>query len=373
MEILKNPNFDFLGKTRYFVAASLVIIIAGAVVMHRQGIRFGVEFEGGTQLILQFQSRPDIGRVRAVVEKVAPGAAIQGYDAPSRNQALIRVGGGNLADRGPAILQSLGESYAQNPATIASAEQTQILLHFESRPELDTVRSAIQRVAPDLVADMYGDAARNEALIRNDPGGHVVGVLSQNYPENPVTIIGSETVGPIVGAELRRKAVQLTVLGLLFQLIYIGIRFKGAIWGAAASIAVFHDVLATLAFLAFFHYEITLNVIAALLTLVGYSVNDTIVIFDRARENLRQRRKEPLSKILNDSVNQTLTRTLISNGTTFLAVLGLFLAGGEALKSFGFTMVVGILVGTYSTIYIASPIVVAWEALTLRRNAARVS
>ena len=165
-----------------------------------------------------------------------------------------------------------------------------------------------------------------------------------------------------MGAELRQKAVQLTVLGLVFQLVYIAIRFKGAIWGAAATVAVLHDVLVTLAFLAFFRYEITLNVIAALLTLVGYSVNDTIVIFDRARENLRQKRKDSLTKILNDSLNQTLTRTLISNGTTFLSVLGLFLFGGEVLRGFGFTMVIGILVGTYSTVYIASPIVVWWES-----------
>jgi preprotein translocase subunit SecF len=127
-------------------------------------------------------------------------------------------------------------------------------------------------------------------------------------------------------------------------------------------------VLVTLAFLAFFKYEITLNIIAALLTLVGYSVNDTIVIFDRARENLKTKKKDPLSKILNDSLNQTLTRTLISNGTTFLAVLGLFLFGGEVLRGFGFTMVIGILVGTYSTIYIASPIVVWWQ----NRQATRV-
>ena len=154
----------------------------------------------------------------------------------------------------------------------------------------------------------------------------------------------------------------------MFQLLYITWRFGGAIWGAAATIAVFHDVLVTLAFLAFFNYEITLNIIAALLTLVGYSVNDTIVIFDRARENLKTKKKDPLAKILNDSLNQTLTRTLISNGTTFLAVLGLYLFGGEVLRGFGFTMVIGILVGTYSTIYIASPIVIWWQT----RQAGRV-
>src|SRR6185295_10993913 len=163
---------------------------------------------------------------------------------------------------------------------------------------------------------------------------------AENYPANPVVESSSEIVGPVVGAELRQKAVLLTVLGLAFQLIYIAIRFKGGVWGVAAAVASLYDVLITFGFLAFFRFEITLNVIAALLTLVGYSVNDTIVIFDRARENLRHRRKESLRTILNDSLNQTLTRTLISNGTTFLAVLGLYLFGGEVLRGFGFAMVV---------------------------------
>src|SRR6185436_15931710 len=132
-------------------------------------------------------------------------------------------------------------------------------------------------------------------------------------------------------------------------------------WGTAATIAVFHDVLITLGLIVLFHYEITLNVIAALLTLVGYSQNDTIVIFDRVRENLRQRRKEPLVKVINDSINQTLSRTLISSGTTFLSVLALYLLGGKVLRGFAFAMVVGIVVSTYSTIYIASPVVVWWQ------------
>jgi len=294
MEILKNPNFDFLGKTRYFVGLSLLLIIAGFGVMAARGVRYGVEFSGGTQLIVKFQGVPAIDRVRDAVDKVAPGAVIQSYDAAAKNQVLIRI------------------------AVVGEAELT-------------------------------------------GPAERVLEALAAEYGQNPVVESSSEIVGPVVGAELRQKAVQLTVLGLLFQMIYIGIRFGGAVWGSAATIAAFHDVLITLGFLAFFNYEITLNVIAALLTLVGYSVNDTIVIFDRARENLRQRRKEPLAKIINDSVNQTLTRTLISNGTTFLAVLGLFLFGGEVLRAFGFTMVVGIVVGTYSTIYIASPIVVWWQ------------
>jgi preprotein translocase subunit SecF len=300
MEILKNPNFDFLGKTRYFVAASLLLILAGVGYIAKYGLHYGVEFSGGIQLILKFQNPPQVDRIRDAVSKQAPGAVIQTYGDSSKNQVLIRLAG---------ALQGEVENAGQ--------------------PVLDALKSS--------------------------------------YAENPVVESSSEVVGPIVGAELRRKAIQLTVLGLLFQFVYIWFRFKGAVWGAAATVAVFHDVLVTLAFLAFFKYEITLNVIAALLTLVGYSVNDTIVIFDRARENLRHRRKDTLRAILNDSLNQTLTRTLISNGTTFLAVLGLYLFGGEVLRGFGFAMVIGILVGTYSTIYIASPFVIWWQGIKERR------
>jgi len=305
MEILKNPNFDFLGKARYFIAASLIIIISGMAYMATHGIRYGVEFSGGTELIVKFQGPPQVDRIRQAVEPVAPEAVIQTYGDPSSNQVLIRVAGG-----------------------------------AESGGELDTTAK------------------------------RVLDALAASYSSNPVLESSSEIVGPVVGAELRKKAIQLTAWGLLFQLIYIGFRFKGAKWGAAATVAVLHDVLVTLALLAFFGYDITLNVIAALLTLVGYSVNDTIVIFDRARENLRQKRKESLAHIINTSVNQTLTRTLISNGTTFLAVLGLFLFGGAVLRGFGFAMVVGIIVGTYSTIYIASPIVVWWDNLKKDRPTA---
>ena len=305
MEFLKNPNFDFFGKTKYFVALSLLILTFGVVQMsHHGGIRYGVEFSGGTELVLHFASLPHVDRVRQAVEPVAPGATIQVFDNPTKNQVLVRIAGAET----------------------------------------------------DLSA---GDKT---------PARRVLTALHTAYGENELKGYSSETVGPVVGAELRKKAIQLTVLGLLFQLVYIAVRFKGGVWGAAAAIAGLHDILITLAFLAFFRYEITLNVIAALLTLVGYSVYDTIVVFDRARENLKQRRKDTLVQTLNTSVNQTLSRTLISNGLTFLSVFGLYLFGGEVLKGFAFAMVVGILVGTYSTIYIASPIVLLWETFSKRRQ-----
>jgi len=313
MEFLKNPHYDFLAKTKILLGVSIVLIVVGVAYISSHGLRYGVEFSGGTQLIARFQARPEVDKVRSAVDKVAAasGATIQTYDDPSKNQILIR------------------------------------LPHVGSGPDTELASSA-QAVLDSLKA---------------------------NYAQNPVIESSTEIVGPVVGAELRRKAVQLTIFGLLFQLLYIAFRFGGAVWGFAATVAVFHDVLITLGLLDIFGFEITLNVIAALLTLVGYSVNDTIVIFDRVRENLKQRRKDPLAKIINDSVNQTLSRTLISSGTTFLTVLGLYLFGGEVLRGFGFTMVVGIIVGTYSTIYIACPIVVWWARFrkTQRPPAARAA
>jgi preprotein translocase subunit SecF len=294
MEIIKDPHVDFLGKAKYFVALSVLLIAAGLFWIASGHLRYGVEFSGGTQLILSFQGAPEVDKIRDAVTKVSPGSVIQTYGDVKANKVLVRIS--------------------------------------QEAPETDL--GAPARAVRQALADGYG--------------------------QNPILESSSEIVGPIVGAELRQKAVLLTVLGLLFQLVYIAARFKGGIWGAGATIAALHDVIISLAFLAFFNFEITLNVIAALLTLVGYSVNDTIVIFDRARENLLHRRKDSMAKILNDSLNQTLTRTIISNGTTFLAVLALFLFGGEVLRGFGFAMVVGVVVGTYSTLFIAVPLVNWW-------------
>jgi preprotein translocase subunit SecF len=309
MEILKNRHYDFLGKSKIFVPLSILLTLASLAYMTFHGIRYGVEFQGGTQVIVRFTNPPQTDRIRSVVDKTARGAVIQTYDDPKKNQVVIRLPGG-------------------------------------------------EQEGAELSVQAQG----------------VLAGLARDYAENPVKEFSTEIVGPTVGQELRKKAVQLTAFGLLFQFLYIWFRFGGAAWGAAATIAVFHDVIITLGLLVLCGYEVTLNVIAALLTLVGYSVNDTIVIFDRVRENLRQRRKEPLDKIINDSVNQTLSRTLISSGTTFLTVLGLYLFGGEVLRGFAFAMVVGIVFGTYSTIYIASPIVVWWQSLRKdRRPAARAA
>ena len=187
----------------------------------------------------------------------------------------------------------------------------------------------------------------------------VLAALRDSFYASPFAVINVEIVGPKVGTELRRQAVLVTLYALAGMLIYIAFRFEW-VYGAAAVLAVFHDVLITLGLFSLLHFEISLTVIAALLTLVGYSMNDTIVIFDRIRENTRLMRREPFAAIVNRSINQTLSRTILTSGLTFLTVLVLFLMGGQVLRSFSFALVVGILVGTYSSFGIAAPLVVAW-------------
>ncbi|MGD8895854.1 MAG: protein translocase subunit SecF [Acidobacteriota bacterium] len=305
MEILKNPNFNFLGTARYVVFLSVILVAGGVYAVVSGQVRYGVEFSEGTQLILQFQTTPEVDRIRDAVAAVSPGAEIQTF--------------GNLAD---------------NKVRVRLGPQDREAGGGDTDPESDL------------------DAAARAALA----------ALANDYADNAVIESSAEIVGPTVGAELREKAILLVSLGLIAQLIYIGVRFKGGVWGAGAALAALHDVVVAIGVLTFFGYEITLNVIAALLTLVGYSVNDTIVIFDRARENLRQRRKVPMAELLNNSINQTLTRTVITSGTTFLALMGLYVFGGEVLRGFSFTLVVGTIVGTYSTMFVAIPLVGWWYA-----------
>jgi preprotein translocase subunit SecF len=173
----------------------------------------------------------------------------------------------------------------------------------------------------------------------------------------PFDIVSRELVSAVIGADLQRRGVYATLTSILAITVYIGLRFRFS-FAVGAIAATFHDIFVTLAFLTFFGYDLSLNVVAALLTITGYSVNDTIVIFDRVRENLRSMRRDSLEQVVNLSVNQTLSRTIITAGTTFLSVLALFIFGGEVLRGFAFTMLVGIVSGTYSTIFIASSIAI---------------
>ncbi len=234
------------------------------------------------------------------------------------------------------------------------------------------IRSALDQIPGDKVIQQYDDPSKGQILVRlpqsktgnNEAQAQEIEHALTAAPLK-TTIVKRELVSPVIGEDLQRRGIYATLASILAITVYIGFRFRWS-FAVGAIAATLHDVLVTLAFLMFFGYDLSLNVVAALLTITGYSVNDTIVIFDRVRENLRSMRRQPLEEVVNLSVNQTLSRTIITAGTTFLSVLSLFIFGGEVLRGFAFTMLVGIVSGTYSTIFIASAI-----AIILSRGRAR--
>jgi preprotein translocase subunit SecF len=299
MHIFKDTHYDFLKWRWQAIALSWVIIIAGAVVFMTKGIPLGIEFAGGTAVIVEFQQPVSVQQVRAALDKSFPGGGenviVQTYGDPSQRQVMIRV---------PHVGAEQGTSLSQTKQQVV------------------------------------------DALTK---GG--VGAFKEN---------GTQIVGPAVGQELRSKALLATVFSLIGILAYLAFRFQFS-FGVGAVVATIHDLLITMAFLAFFRYDMSLNVVAAILTMTGFSTNDTIVIFDRIRENLRGMRRDSLHHVINASINQTLGRTVIVSGTALLTALALFFFGGEVLHGFAFTMVVGIITGTYSSVFIAAAIVSFWR------------
>jgi preprotein translocase subunit SecF len=264
------------------------------------------------------------------------------------------------------------------PLGIDFSGGTLMRVRFEQRVDEGRVRSALEAIAGDKVIQPYGDTDRNEWLIRLpqvseegnlEAAGQAVLNALQSANLGKVDLLQRDAVGPIVGRDLQLKGIYATVASVIGITIYIGVRFRFA-FAIGAIAATLHDILVTIAFLTFFNYDLSLNIVAALLTITGYSVNDTIVIFDRVRENLRIMRRESLQSVVNLSVNQTLSRTIITAGTTFLAVLSLYLFGGEVLEGFAFTMLVGIISGTYSTVFIAAAIAIILSGKQAKARAA---
>jgi preprotein translocase subunit SecF len=292
MPLLRVPHIDFVRRRWWAFALSALVIAVGALLATvRGGLPLGIDFSGGSLIVLQFDQSTGEGAVRdalgSIEEKV-----VQQYGDPGDNQVLIR-----LPITGPEIGASL--------------------------------EAGANAVAAELQASDVGEFQ----------------VLSQ------------ELVGPVIGDELQRRGINAFVFAMAGILIYIGLRFRFS-FAVGAVVAVAHDIAITVAVLVVFGYELSLNVVAAMLTITGYSVNDSIVVFDRVRENLRVMRRDTFPHLVNTSINQTLARTIITSGTTGGAVLALYLLGGEVLRGFAFTMLVGIVSGTYSTIFVASIIAI---------------
>jgi preprotein translocase subunit SecF len=388
MELFHEPNIDWMGRKWYFISVSLVLLVAGfiSVAVHR-GLLYGIEFRSGTEVMVKFAKAPDIGAIRReLASQNWRGASIQSIGLASAHSVMIELplekgaSSGEALDTGKnAIVKALTALYGGasagkadfNNATAKTVEDHLLVADpLGLAPKgMEAATSTYQSLSEAMVK--FRDTPPQGGLIGNfqqlsgvsgvTPA--VLGVLEKDFYLSGFTVRNTQIVGPKVGSDLRREAVYVTLAGLAAMLVYIWFRFE-LIYGVSAVIAVFHDVLITIGLFSLFNKEITLSVIAALLTLVGYSMNDTIVVFDRVRENLPSSRRGDFIELVNRSINQTLSRTILTSGLTFLAVLSLYLFGGDVIHGFAFAMVVGVLIGTYSSIAIASPILVFWQTRT---------
>jgi preprotein translocase subunit SecF len=377
VELFRAVNIDWLGKKWYFLGFSLIFSVAGVLsILFWHHINLGVDFKGGTLVYVQFDQTPNADRIRQAMDRAGiHDARIQTFGPAANRQVIISLAQKETQESAldvgrQTIVDALKANYsgtsAQNQGkldldSVSQAALTQFLLEKDS--EGLKGGTGAQDQASKIVNyrdhQLGGLFASLDQLNRvADPA--VVRELKQSAYLSGFSVFRVEIIGPQVGAQLRKQALLATLYSLAGMLVYLWFRFE-LIYGIAAVVAVFHDTLITVGAFSLTNREITLTVIAAILTLIGYSMNDTIVVFDRIRENLRLSRREDLTSVVNRSINQTLSRTVLTSGLTFLTVLSLYLFGGEVLRGFSFALVIGILIGTYSSIAVAAPMLVAYQ------------
>jgi len=373
VEFFRNPNIDFLGKKWYFLAFSLIFSVAGILSMlFWHGIPLGVDFRGGTLVYVKFSHTPDDNAIRASMDRAGlHNARIQRYGTPAGNEVLIDVSeqetNEQALDRSKTqIINALETNAPAGKQDLNNASLLTIKNYLLQKDSLHLGTDADQRYGAQAQAIVnYRDKTAGGVLhsideLKGAADPAVVASLQDGFFLSDFAVRNVEIVGPQVGKQLQTQAKLAVLYSLAGMLVYLAVRFEW-IYGVAAVITVFHDTLITLGAFSLTNKEISLTVIAAILTLIGYSNNDTIVVFDRIRENLKLMRREKLSDIVNRAINQTLSRTILTAGLTFLTVLALYLFGGEVLHGFSFALVIGILIGTYSSIAIAAPILVAYQ------------
>jgi preprotein translocase subunit SecF len=380
LEFFRNTNIDFLGKKWYFLAFSLVFSLAGiSSMLFWHGIPLGVDFRGGTLVYVKYSHTPDPAGIHAeLVRAGLKNARVQAYGAPGNNEVLIALDiqetSEQALDKGKIqIIQALQSNAPTGKQDLNNASSLTILNYLLEKDPLRLGTDANPRYTAMTKAIVdYRDKQKGGVLgsideLKGTADAPVVASLQDSFALSDFGVRNVEIVGPQVGNQLRNQAFLATAYSLAGMLVYLGFRFEW-IYGVAAVLTVFHDTLITVGAFSLLNWEISLTVIAAILTLIGYSNNDTIVVFDRIRENIKLLRREPLAAIVNKSINQTLSRTILTAGLTFLTVLALFLFGGEVLHGFSFALVIGILIGTYSSIAIAAPILVAYQEWRTERG-----
>jgi preprotein translocase subunit SecF len=377
VEFFHNVNIDFLGKKWYFLSFSLVFSVAGLLsLLFWHGIPWGVDFRGGTLVYVKFSHTPDVNAIRSAMDRAGlHDPKIQPYDQPSLNEVLIdldirETSEKDLSQGKNKIIQALETNAPAGKLDLNNSPLLAIKNYLMDKDPLrlgtdaDPKYTAQAQAILDFRDKVQGGVLSSLDQLKGAPGVDpaVAGSIPDGYFLSDFGVRNVAIVGPQVGGQLRKQAGLATVYSLIGMLVYLGFRFEW-IYGIAAVVTVFHDTLITVGAFSLLapRFEISLTVIAAILTLIGYSNNDTIVVFDRIRENIKLMRREKLSEIVNRSINQTLSRTILTAGLTFLTVLALFLFGGEVLRGFSLALVIGILIGTYSSIAIAAPILVAYQ------------
>ena len=380
MEFFRNTNIDFLGKKWYFLSFSLLFSVAGILSMlFWHGIPLGVDFRGGTLVYVKFAQTPNLGHIRSDLDKAGlHNAKIQTYDVPSANEVVVSLdlketSEADLSRGKNQIIAALeanpepGKQDLNNADKVGFAEVRDALI---SSDPLHTSPADYEKVARQILDyrnQTAGGVLKSIDELKSVVPAPVVDALKQGFYVSNFGVRGADIVGPQVGDQLKTQAWLAVGFSLLGMLVYLWFRFE-LIYGVAAVVAVFHDTLITIGAFSLTNKEISLTVIAAILTLVGYSMNDTIVVFDRIRENIKLMRRESLADIVNKSINQTLSRTILTSGLTFLTVLSLYMFGGEVLNGFSFALVIGILIGTYSSIAVAAPMLVAYQEWRTNRS-----
>lgn len=476
VELFRNPKIDWLDAKKFFIGLTIFLLLVGAVAVQVRGFNLGVDFTGGTLMVVRFKEQPSLVQIRSALSAgqidttkvtlqpvtsrpneliihspqldtgteaerrvdedkraiisamqrlnpagdIAAGKInINGVDAAGIEAELRQVDPlqikaqyfptehpyRQVGDQIISLRNGPNKGFLQDIAAVQGlnlevkdlpnfdqAKVKQVILdrfyagkidlNLAGRSEIEEALGRIDPLGVGAGSDVYTKAAQAISDYRRNSSGVITDIsliqtqdvsaelldkMKADFTEGNFAVISADVVGAVVGQDLRNRAIYVTLAALAGMLVYIAFRFEW-IYGVAAVLAVFHDIMITLGIFALFQWEISLTVIAALLTLVGYSMNDTIVIFDRIRENVRLRRRDSLAQIANDSINQTLSRTVITAGLTFTSVVAIVLFGGEVLRGFALALTIGIIIGTYSSIAVASPMMLWWEYMTGRNK-----
>ncbi|MBK7630624.1 MAG: protein translocase subunit SecF [Ignavibacteriales bacterium] len=376
MRVFHNLNVDFLGKRKFFYIFSLTLFLIGLLSVIFKGLSFGIDFKGGSEIVLQFEKQIDIAEVRKDIENIGLG------------NVEVRTFGGETGALIRTELQQLPENVYPNVVKGIEDEIKKIIpnvgFNIVEKTATSITYSFPNAETTNLISEKLFEVGFQSAKVSEEPDNKQIDVsvgiadwIKENLREkikgNSFNVVKEDRVGPKIGDELKRDAVIAVFLSLVVILIYLGFRFK-FVFAIGAVAALFHDVLITLGLYSALYgvipglnLDIDLSVVAAFLTLVGYSINDTVIVFDRVRENMKIHKTLPLMEVINKSINQTMSRTIITAFTTLITVLILMLLGGDVLRAFAFTLFFGIIIGTYSSIFVASAFVLEYAERTKKK------